>query len=110
MSLWKKFHSKHDLPVFYFSTGLGECQYSFARLKARREFFFTGKTYLASFGAEHCGACRQRLPHPSAEPTLSPTVVEAILDGKYTAHLTMKDLMKPLTMDIDFDQTQQAQN
>jgi hypothetical protein len=30
---------------------------------------------------------------------LSPTVVEAILDGKYPAHLTMKDLMGPFPMD-----------
>ena len=30
---------------------------------------------------------------------LSPTVVEAILDGKYPAHLTMKDLMEPFPMD-----------
>ena len=30
---------------------------------------------------------------------LSPTVVEAILDGKYPAELTMKDLMKPFPMD-----------
>ncbi len=27
---------------------------------------------------------------------LSPTAAEAILDGKYPAHLTMKDLMEPL--------------
>jgi hypothetical protein len=30
---------------------------------------------------------------------LSPTLVEAILDGKYPAHLTMKDLMEPFPMD-----------
>jgi hypothetical protein len=30
---------------------------------------------------------------------LSPTVVEAILDGKYPAELTMKDLMEPFPMD-----------
>ena len=30
---------------------------------------------------------------------LSPTIVEAILDGKYTAHLTMKDLMEPFPVD-----------
>ena len=30
---------------------------------------------------------------------LSPTIVEAILDGKYPAHLTMKDLMEPFPMD-----------
>ena len=30
---------------------------------------------------------------------LPPTVVEAILDGKYPAHLTMKDLMEPFPMD-----------
>ena len=30
---------------------------------------------------------------------LSPTVVETILDGKYPAHLTMKDLMEPFPMD-----------
>jgi len=30
---------------------------------------------------------------------LSPKVVEAILDGKYPAHLTMKDLMEPFPMD-----------
>ena len=30
---------------------------------------------------------------------LSPTIVEAILDGKYPAHLTMKDLMEPLPVD-----------
>jgi hypothetical protein len=32
---------------------------------------------------------------------LSPTVVEAILDGKYPAHLTMKDLMVPFPTDWD---------
>ncbi len=32
---------------------------------------------------------------------LSPTVVEAILDGKYPAHLTMRDLMEPFPMDWD---------
>ncbi len=30
---------------------------------------------------------------------LSPTLVEVILDGKYPAHLTMKDLMEPFPMD-----------
>ena len=30
---------------------------------------------------------------------LSPTIVEAILDGKYPAHLTMKDLMEPFPME-----------
>ena len=30
---------------------------------------------------------------------LSPTVIEAILDGKYPAELTMKDLMEPFPMD-----------
>ena len=30
---------------------------------------------------------------------LSPTVVEAILDGKYPAQLTMKDLMEPFPME-----------
>ena len=30
---------------------------------------------------------------------LSPTLVEAILDGKYPAHLTMKDLMEPFPME-----------
>ena len=30
---------------------------------------------------------------------LSPTLVEAILDGKYPAHLTMKDLMGPFPME-----------
>ena len=30
---------------------------------------------------------------------LSPTVVEAILDGKYPAQLTMKDLMEPFPVD-----------
>ena len=30
---------------------------------------------------------------------LSPTLVEAILDGKYPAHLTMKDLMAPFPME-----------
>ena len=30
---------------------------------------------------------------------LPPTVVEAILDGKYPAHLKMKDLMEPVPMD-----------
>ena len=30
---------------------------------------------------------------------LSPTVVEAILDGKYPAHLTMKDLMEPFPVE-----------
>jgi hypothetical protein len=29
----------------------------------------------------------------------SPTIVEAILDGKYPVHLTMKDLMEPFPMD-----------
>ena len=30
---------------------------------------------------------------------LSPTIVEAILDGKYPAHLTMKDMMEPFPME-----------
>ena len=30
---------------------------------------------------------------------LSPTIVEAILDGKCPAHLTMKDLMEPFPME-----------
>ena len=30
---------------------------------------------------------------------LSPTLVEAILDGKYPAHLTTKDLMEPFPME-----------
>jgi hypothetical protein len=30
---------------------------------------------------------------------LSPTIVEAILDGKYPAQLTMKDLMEPFPME-----------
>ena len=30
---------------------------------------------------------------------LSPTIVEAILNGKYPAHLTMKDLMEPFPME-----------
>ena len=30
---------------------------------------------------------------------LSPVLVEAILDGKYPAHLTMKDLMEPFPME-----------
>ena len=30
---------------------------------------------------------------------LSPMIVEAILDGKYPAHLTMKDLMEPFPVD-----------
>ena len=30
---------------------------------------------------------------------LSPTLLEAILDGKYPAHLTMKDLMAPFPME-----------
>ena len=30
---------------------------------------------------------------------LSPTLVEAILDGNYPAHLTMKDLMEPFPME-----------
>ena len=30
---------------------------------------------------------------------LSPTLLEAILDGKYPAHLTMKDLMEPFPME-----------
>ena len=30
---------------------------------------------------------------------LSPTLVEAILDGSYPAHLTMKDLMEPFPME-----------
>ena len=30
---------------------------------------------------------------------LSPALVEAILDGKHPAHLTMKDLMKPFPME-----------
>ena len=30
---------------------------------------------------------------------LSPTLVEAILDGKYPAHLTMNDLMELFPMD-----------
>ena len=32
---------------------------------------------------------------------LSPMVVEAILDGKYPAQLTMKDLMEPFPMEWD---------
>ena len=32
---------------------------------------------------------------------LSPTVIEAILDGKYPAQLTMKDLMEPFPMEWD---------
>jgi len=32
---------------------------------------------------------------------LTPTVVEAILDGKYPAQLTMKDLMEPFPMEWD---------
>jgi len=40
------------------------------------------------------------------EPHFAPgllvtTIVEAILDGKYPAHLTMKDLMEPFPMDWD---------
>ena len=30
---------------------------------------------------------------------LSPTIVEAILDGSYPSHLTMKDLMEPFPME-----------
>lgn len=30
---------------------------------------------------------------------LSPTIVESILDGKYPAHLTIKDLMQPSPME-----------
>ena len=30
---------------------------------------------------------------------LSPTIVEAILDGRHPAHLTMKDLMAPFPLD-----------
>ena len=30
---------------------------------------------------------------------LSPTLVEAILDGNYPAHLTMKDLIEPFPME-----------
>ena len=30
---------------------------------------------------------------------LSPTLVEAILDGSYPSHLTMKDLMEPFPME-----------
>ena len=30
---------------------------------------------------------------------LSPTIVEAILDGRHPAHLTMKDLMEPFPLD-----------
>jgi hypothetical protein len=32
---------------------------------------------------------------------LSPTIVEAILDGKYPAHLTLKDLMRPFPLEWD---------
>ena len=32
---------------------------------------------------------------------LSPTIVEAILDGKYPAHLTLKDLMEPFPLEWD---------
>ena len=35
---------------------------------------------------------------------LSPTVVEAILDGKYPAHLTMKDLMEPFPMECSMQE------
>jgi hypothetical protein len=31
---------------------------------------------------------------------LFPTIVEAILDGKYPAHLTIKDLMEPFPVDV----------
>jgi len=30
---------------------------------------------------------------------LSPAIVEAILDGQFPTHLTMKDLMEPFPMD-----------
>ena len=36
---------------------------------------------------------------PQGVAYLSPTLVEAILDGKYPAHLTMKDLMEPFPME-----------
>ncbi len=32
---------------------------------------------------------------------LTPTIVEAILDGKYPAHLTLKDLMEPFPLEWD---------
>jgi hypothetical protein len=32
---------------------------------------------------------------------LSPTIVEAILDGNYPAHLTIKDLMEPIPLEWD---------
>ena len=32
---------------------------------------------------------------------LSPTIVEAILDGKYPAHLKLKDLMEPFPLEWD---------
>jgi hypothetical protein len=32
---------------------------------------------------------------------LSPTIIEAILDGKYPAHLTLKDLMEPFLLEWD---------
>ncbi len=32
---------------------------------------------------------------------LSPTIVEAILDGKYPAHLTIKDLTGPFPLEWD---------
>ncbi len=35
----------------------------------------------------------------AGEGYLSPTIVETILDGKYPAHLTMKDLMEPFPME-----------
>ena len=35
---------------------------------------------------------------------LSPTIVEAILDGKYPAHLTTKDLMEPFPLKCERQQ------
>jgi hypothetical protein len=35
------------------------------------------------------------------EDKFLPTIVEAILDGKYPAHLTLKDLMEPFPLEWD---------
>ena len=39
------------------------------------------------------------LPQANAEGYLSPTIVEAILNGQFPAHLTMKRLIAPFPME-----------
>ncbi len=51
---------------------------------------------------EDQGACiEQYFDDGDCLEYLSPTIVEAILDGKYPAHLTLKDLMQPFPLEWD---------